>query len=63
MAAKNQEFEDGYKMGYDWVSHEGGRPSYWIKEMNNRGVSPRTQWAVGFKKGAEDSAFGKPRAY
>lgn len=63
MARTNKEFEWGYEKGYDYAEYEGGTLSQVVFELRYRGLTIRSQYGVGFKKGVEDYRNHIPRRY
>ena len=59
----NIEFSAGYSMGYQHIAFDNGDIYDVSKEILSRGVSLKTSWAAGFKKGAEDAYNKRPCKY
>ena len=61
---RNREFESGYSEGYLWGENRSLKDKHEIvKEIISRGVAVRTQWSIGFMKGAADAGNGIDRKY
>ena len=61
--ARNEEYERGYNLGYDWRRYEGGNIRYAYAELKRRGINPRTTFGVAFVKGAQDAENWVERRY
>ena len=57
----NKEFNHGYVMGYEFASYNGIKDPK--QEILSRGISLRTQYAIGFLIGHKDKTEGKEQRY